>query len=434
MCINYTGERILYVSCNAGIAGDMFLASLIEITGGEDYLRAELAKMQLASYDLRIFKDTRGGLSGIRFDVETDESHPHRHLGDIKQIIFASSLPERVLAGAMRAFTLLAEAEAKVHGVGVEAVHFHEVGAVDSIIDITGAMIMLDRLGWPEVVFTPLNVGSGTVKCAHGILPVPAPAVAELLTGINVYSQGEPMERVTPTGAALVRALGANISASLPAGKIVKIGNGLGAKASALPNVLRTMLIERVAAVPYNLEMCAEICTNIDDMSSEDLSAVMERLFEDGALDVWFEHIQMKKNRPAVKLCCLCAILSEARLADIILRETTSLGVRVRRDERYVLERRTDTFETPLGVVRVKSAISQGKIVKQMPEFEDILKLSKKHCMPVMAVREILASMEFVPESGDEADKENIGNFYWHNHRYGHCHDHLADSDGGNVK
>lgn len=420
MHTNGDKNRALFINCQAGIAGDMFLASLIEIAAGEDYLRAELAKLQLPGYSILIFSDMRGGLSGTRFDVKADESHVHRHLSDIRRIISKSGLSEKVQIATMRAFTLLAEAEAKVHGTGIDEVHFHEVGAVDSIIDITGAMIMLDYLGWPEVVFTPLNVGSGTLECAHGVLPIPAPATAELLQGVSVYSRGEPMERVTPTGAVLVRALGASISLSQPSGKIVKIGNGLGAKNSALPNVLRAILIERESAASYNMETFAELCANIDDMSPEDLSAVMERLFEDGALDVWYEPIQMKKNRPAVKLCCLAVLSHRDRLAEIILRETTSLGVRIHAGERYVLDRRIDTFDTPLGALRVKSAIAQGRVVKQMPEFDDILKLSKKHGIPVMKIREILAMQEFVPQLKDESGKQKADNSHGRCHVHGH--------------
>lgn len=394
------GERTLYVDCAAGIAGDMFLASLADLTEGGEYLRGELAKLPLANYELEIYKDVRGGMSGLRFGVKAGETHIHRHLSDIENIISASALPVKVKAETARAFTLLASAEAKVHGIAAERVHFHEVGAVDSIIDLTGAMIMLDYLGWPRVVFSPLNTGSGTVKCAHGVMPVPAPAAAELLRGVSVYSQGEPMERVTPTGAALVKTLGAEIADAMPAGRIEKIGVGLGTREGSPPNLLRTTLIKTGETSLQRRETFRELCANLDDMNPQDLSAVMSRLFEEGALDVWFEPIQMKKNRPAVKLCCLAAEAERDKLAEIILRETTTLGVRVYGGERYILDRRVDSFNTPLGEVRIKSAISRGKVLKRMPEFDDILKLSKKHKMSVLAVREILSAAGFV--SGSE--------------------------------
>lgn len=395
-------DKTLYVSCAAGIAGDMFLAALTDIADGGEYIKGELGKLPLSGYSVELFRDVRGGISGLRFSVTADETHAHRGLADIAEIILESGLSEKVKSETMRVFSLLAGAEAKVHGVRPEEIHFHEVGAVDSIIDLTGAMIMLDFLGWPEVVFSPLNVGGGTVKCAHGVLPVPAPAVAELLQGVSVYSEGEPMERVTPTGAALVKALGAVISPAMPRGRIEKTGTGLGSRDSLLPNALRAVLLEREGGGGRQ-ERCAELSANIDDMTPQDLSAVMGSLFEAGALDVWFEPIQMKKNRPAVKLCCLAAMSMRYNLAETVLRETTTLGVRMQETERYVLDRRVDAFDTPLGEVRVKSAVSQGKVIKQMPEFDDILKLSKRHGMSVLAVRDILASLEFLPDMSGEA-------------------------------
>lgn len=390
-------KRVLYVNCAAGIAGDMFLAALADASGGEGHLRTELAKLPLAGYAIKLSREARNGISGLRFVVETDDTHAHRHLGDIEKIVMGSGLGEKVKTETMRAFTLLAEAEAKVHGTDIGSVHFHEVGAIDSIIDLTGSMILLDYMGWPEVLFSPLNVGSGTVRCGHGVLPVPAPAAAELLKGISVYSEGEPMERVTPTGAALVKTLGASVCPTMPAGKLKTTGTGLGMRESLLTNALRVLILETEGGIACERELCYELCANIDDMTPEDLSVAMERLFAAGALDVWFEPIQMKKNRPAVKLCCLAAQESRDVLAETILRETTSLGVRVSAMERYVMQRRIDSFQTVLGTVRVKSALERGTVMKQMPEFDDVLRLAEQHDMPMMAVREILASQDFLP-------------------------------------
>lgn len=449
------GQKTLYVDCQAGIAGDMFVASLIEAAQGEEYLRSQLAKLPLTDYGLRIFSDSRGGLSGLRFIVESGETHAHRHLCDIERIIVASGLDSRVKKAAVKAFTLLAEAEAKVHGTSADEVHFHEVGAVDAIVDITGVMIMLGRLGWPEVVFSPLNVGGGTVQCEHGVLPVPVPAVTELLCGINVFSGGEPMERVTPTGAALVRALGAKISESMPAGEVEAIGVGLGSRDSELPNAVRSILLAadgetasendcccgpaKVGGNPASdmgsccdpMEMdgsaesgtdsccelsanidsaegetdsCCKLSANIDDMTPQDLSAAMERLFEAGAMDAWFEHIQMKKNRPAVKLCCLGAIEDEERLAEVFLRETTTFGVRSRSCRRYVLKKTVESVETPLGSIRVKQALIQGEVIKQMPEFDDISALAKEHGLTLAEVRDMLAAAEQRAEMGAEGE------------------------------
>jgi uncharacterized protein (TIGR00299 family) protein len=384
----YDGN-ILYADCFAGIAGDMFLASLIDISEGEEYLRREFEKIPLENYELRIFADKRGGIRGLRFDVVSGEGHGHRHLSDIKEIISGSGLSDNVKSRVINVFTLLAEAEAKVHGDSVEHVHFHEVGAVDSIIDVAGAMIMLEHMGWPQVVFSPLNIGSGTVKCEHGVLPVPAPAAAELLCGIEVFSEGDQMERVTPTGAVLVKALGGQTALGFPAGKILKNGFGLGARDGNPPNLVRVSLIKPLGCALEDI--CIELSANIDDMTPQDLSFVMDKLFKAGALDVWFENIQMKKNRPAVKLCCLGQKNTQKKLTDVILNHTTTLGVRWTAVSRTVLERRTDDFKTKLGIVRIKSAFSGGRTVKQMPEFEDIRRIAEDMGLTLSEVRAIIA-------------------------------------------
>ena len=336
---------MIYVDCSAGIAGDMFLAALLEMTDGFDHLRSELAKISLKGYSLDLFRDKRGGISGLRFDVVSEEGHVHRHLADIKEMLLESTLSDEVKKMTVMAFSLLAEAEGKVHGEPADHVHFHEVGAVDSIIDMTGAMIMLEYLGWPEVVFSPLNVGSGTVKCAHGVLPVPAPATLELLKDISVYSMGDPMERVTPTGAVLVKSLGGRISAGMPHGKIVSTGIGLGSRDGALPNILRATLLKRSDVFLYDRGV--ELSANIDDMFPQDLAYLMEKLFDAGALDVWFESIQMKKNRPAVKVCTLCRECDSELLQEMILRRVLPFGVRKIYVERSILARSTDVMKHP---------------------------------------------------------------------------------------
>ncbi len=421
-------DNILYVDCFAGMAGDMFLASLIDMTdiaGGEGLLRRELEKIPLSDYELRIFKDKRGGISGLRFDVILGKDHGHRHLADIELIIKNSGLSDRVKSETMSIFKLLAEAEAKVHGETVDHVHFHEVGAVDSIIDIAGAMIMLEYLGWPQVIFSPLNIGSGTVKCAHGILPVPAPAVAELLKGFEVYSAGDPMERVTPTGAVLVKALAEHAAYPFPHGCLEKTGVGLGCRDGELPNLLRVSLLG--SAEGCLRDRCVELSANIDDMTPQDLSFAMEKLFEAGALDVWFENIQMKKNRPAVKLCCLGHETAARRLVDVVLNDTTTLGVRQKSVDRIVLDRSLDVFKTSLGMVHIKSAVSGGRIIKQMPEFDDISRIAKEQGMSISEVRAVLAREEFMPvltkEDVHDEQKNEAAHIHKHN-EHEHEHEH----------
>ncbi|MCE5202206.1 MAG: nickel pincer cofactor biosynthesis protein LarC [Synergistaceae bacterium] len=388
-------DRILFMDCFAGLSGDMFLSSLIDMTtDGEAYLRKELGKLPLEGYELKISRSSRGGICGLRFEVLQQEGHRHRHLSDIAEIIEQSTLSDKVKSETMSAFAMLAEAEAKVHGEPVDHVHFHEVGAVDSIIDITGAMIMLEHIGWPHVRFSSLNVGSGMVKCEHGMLPVPAPATAELLKGMDVYSSGDPMERVTPTGAVLVKTLAGGTS-QMPSGKIQSIGIGLGYRDGELPNLLRATLLSD--SRDYGHDQCVVLSANIDDMIPQDLSVSMERLFAAGALDVWFEQIQMKKDRPGIKLCCLGNKPDKDRLAAIILRETTTLGVRSSCVSRTTLARSIDTFMTSLGEVRIKSALSCGKILKQMPEFDDLRRIAEEHGMSLPEVRAVLAGEKFTP-------------------------------------
>jgi len=442
-------NNLIYVDCSAGIAGDMFLAALVEMTDGFDHLRSELAKISLKGYSLDHFRDKRGGISGLRFDVVSEEGHVHRHLSDIKEMLLGSTLSDEVKKMTVMAFSLLAEAEGKVHGEPAENVHFHEVGAVDSIIDMTGAMIMLEYLGWPEVVFSPLNVGSGTVKCAHGILPVPAPATLELLKDISVYSMGDPMERVTPTGAVLVKSLGGRISAGMPHGKIVSTGIGLGSRDGALPNILRATLLKKNDALLFDRGV--ELSANIDDMLPQDLAFLMEKLFDAWALDVWFENIQMKKNRPAVKVCVLCHESYSELLQETLLRESSSLGVRKIYVERSMLERSTEILETSLGPVRIKMAVMGGKIIKEMPEFEDIKKIASERSIPLSEVRSLIArERETAVKSSkliqgdfetklnmtkedlkDPHAKETDGHYHGLHHSHSHSHDHSEIGEEG---
>ncbi|NCB26430.1 MAG: nickel pincer cofactor biosynthesis protein LarC [Bacteroidia bacterium] len=440
------GTKILYVDCSAGIAGDMFLAALLDMTGSMEHLKNELEKILLSGYSLDLFRDKRGGISGLRFDVVSEEGHVHRHLSDIKEMLLESTLSDEVKKMTIKAFSLLAEAEGKVHGEPADHVHFHEVGAVDSIIDMTGAMIMLEYLGWPEVVFSPLNVGSGTVKCAHGVMPVPAPATLELLKDISVYSMGDPMERVTPTGAVLVKSLGGIIAAGMPHGKIVSTGIGLGSRDGVLPNILRATMLKQ--SDMFLFDRGVELSANIDDMFPQDLAYLMEKLFDAGALDVWFENIQMKKNRPAVKVCTLCHEGDSELLQEMILRESSSLGVRKIYVERSMLARSTDVMETSLGPVRMKSALMGNNFIKEMPEFEDIRKIASERSMPLSEVRSLIAreretavrSSTLIQEDCEaklNLTKEDFNEPHSnekdvHHHRHHHPHSHGHDhSDFG---
>ena len=402
--------KTLYIDCFAGIAGDMFIGALLNLAPTPEILTEGIRKITAldpSEYELVIERATKNGIAGINFDVhlthhhheheehehEHHHHHHHRHLADIEEMITSSDLPQRVKVASLRAFSILAEAEAHVHGTTPDKIHFHEVGAVDSIIDIIGSFILIDALGWPRVLCSSINVGSGTVECAHGILPVPAPATEHLLHGMPVYSAGSPMERTTPTGALLVKMLADGFSA-IPAGKIVASGYGLGNRESEdMPNVLRVLLIESGSAYADNglvHERVSVLESNIDDMNPQDYEPVIAQLFANGGLDVWTENIAMKKSRPGVKLCCLCRNDDAHKLCRIILEHTTSQGVRLKEYDRLRLNWRLEEAATSLGKVRVKVTELDGETLRKVPEYEDVKTLAEHHGRPMQEIRTLL--------------------------------------------
>jgi uncharacterized protein (TIGR00299 family) protein len=384
--------KTLYLDCFSGIAGDMLVGALFEFVPNLERFRAELAKMTKLSasdYEIQVEKDVRGGIAGTRFCVKTHEHHPHRGLNEIGDIIVTSGLSPRVLREATRAFALLAEAEAKVHGVTPDKIHFHEVGAIDSILDIVGTFILVERLAWPRVLCSAINVGSGSVKCAHGVLPVPAPATEILLHGLPVCSKGEPMERTTPTGALLARCL-ADGFCGLPEGTILASGYGLGTRESDLPNVLRVLLMECGGPEKSDVEhdRVTLLESNIDDMNPQDFELVTERLFEEGALDVWLESIAMKKGRPGVKLCCLCPPEKAEALSRAFLCGTTTQGVRRAALDRSKLCYKIDEIVTSMGALRVKTAFMGEAPIRRTPEYDDLKRLAKEKGLSLPEARD----------------------------------------------
>ncbi|MBQ9565761.1 MAG: nickel pincer cofactor biosynthesis protein LarC [Synergistaceae bacterium] len=406
--------RTLYLDCFAGIAGDMLVGALLSLVPSPDVLRdglRQLTALKAEEYELVIEPGLKNGIAGTNFDVivhhehhehheheslhqhEHGHSHEHRHLHDIEAMITESGLSTKIQVASLRAFSLLAEAEARVHGTTPDQVHFHEVGAVDSIIDIVGSFILMDALGWPRVLCSPINVGSGTVTCAHGVLPVPAPATEALLHGLPVFSRGEPMERTTPTGAVLVKTLSGGFG-SLPPGRIVSSGFGLGNRDSVdMPNVLRAILMESGSEEADGLirEKLALLECNIDDMNPQDFEPVTERLFSGGALDVWTEPIYMKKGRPAVRFCCLARPEDARGLSLTMLRETTSQGVRSLEVDRARLSWRVDTIQTSLGELNVKTALLGDTPLRRTPEYEDLKRMAGQHGLPMQEVRRRIA-------------------------------------------
>ena len=387
--------KTLYLDCFAGIAGDMLVGALFELIPNQDRFKAELARMTRLSpkdYDVSFEKGSKNGITGTHFRIQTHEHHSHRGLKEIEDIITTSDFSTRIKREVLRAFALLAEAEAKVHGTTPDKIHFHEVGAIDSILDIVGAYVLLDQLEWPRVLCSPINVGFGTVVCAHGVLPVPAPATEILLRGLPVFSMGEPMERTTPTGALLARCM-ADAFCSLPQGTILTSGYGLGTKDSEWPNILRVVLMDSKPSEDsvVDHDRAALLESNIDDMNPQDFELVVERLFAQGALDVWLEPISMKKGRPGVKLCCICVPDHAEALSVLILSDTTTQGVRKMTVDRSKLCYKIEETVTSLGPLRVKVVFMENKPLRRTPEYDDLKRLAGEHGISLPETRNRVA-------------------------------------------
>jgi len=373
--------KILYFDCFAGIAGDMILGALVDAGLSLDKLRHELGKLHLDGWEISAEKVMKKALSATRLHVETTEAHVHRGLPDITRIISGSILNEQIKKRSITAFARLADVEAAIHNKSVEEIHFHEVGALDAIIDIVGAMIGIHLLGIDRVISSPVHLGTGVVKSAHGELPVPAPATLALLQGVPVYSRGIEAELTTPTGAAILTTLTDEFG-PLPLMEVKLIGYGAGSRDLPLPNLLRVCLGTAVAG-GYDEDTVRLIETNIDNMNPEFFEYVFERLFAAGALDVWTTPITMKKSRPAAMLSVLAAGTDSAKLTDIILSETTTLGVRTQQVERTKLERESRIVPTRYGNIRVKIG-KLGPVIKNIsPEYDDCKKAAADHRVPL---------------------------------------------------
>ncbi len=362
--------KTLYFDCFAGTSGDMILGALVGAGVDPQALREQLSLLDVAGYEIEFETVNRSGLSATRAHVRTAHEHAHRHLSDILKIINASRLSDAVKERAASIFRRLAEAEARVHNEQVEKIHFHEVGALDAIVDVVGACIGFELLRVERFACSPLHVGSGTVKMAHGVFPVPPPAVAELLKGVPVYSTEIRGELVTPTGAAIIRTVCEDYG-PLPPLRIEATGYGAGAREyDDFPNVLRVMLGCDESAAVTTIERLLMIETNIDDMSPQLFGYVMEQALAKGALDCYLTPVQMKKNRPGVLLSILCRQAEREAMTELVFRETTTLGVRCYEVERSALLREVVRVETAFGEIDVKVARLNGQVVKEMPEYE----------------------------------------------------------------
>lgn len=435
---------VLYLDCFSGASGDMLLGALIDAGVPLSAVREALGSLALNPEDVWVDRVLRAGVQATKFCVRGEDAHEHDHahgagteghrhphdhahdhhheghahphahahgngpgahahrtLAEIAALIDSSRLSASGKARAKALFTRLGEVEAAIHGTTLEHVHLHEVGALDSIVDIVGTVFALEYLGAGEVVASPLNVGSGTIAAAHGLYPVPAPATLRLLQGVPVYAGEQRVELVTPTGALLVSGYASRYG-PMPAMRPSVIGYGAGARDFPhTPNVLRVVLGESDA--PRTTETVAVLESEIDDMSPQIFGMLMDRLLEAGALDVFYTSVQMKKNRPGTLLTIVAPPSRRDALTAIVFRETTTLGVRHCEMRRECLEREERVVRTALGDVRVKVARRQGAVLNASPEFEDVLRVARAHDRPVKDVH-ALAMQAFLAGTNDPAD------------------------------
>jgi len=380
--------KCLYIDCFSGISGDMFLGALVDLGVPRKYLKEELLKLGIKDYSISFSNAVRMGISGRRVlvkDHHKKSGHHHRTYADIEKIINKSRINKSVKEKSIDIFHRIAKAEAKIHNRKIAEVRFHEVGAIDSIVDIVGSVAGIDFLEVEECIASRVPLGSGFVKCQHGTIPVPAPATLEILKGIPVYSSGVKSELVTPTGAAILASLVKEFK-PLPEMKILKTGFGAGSKVfEDIPNVLRLILGD---ADSIRENDCVRVLeTNMDDMNPEWSGFLMDRLFEAGALDVLMVPVYMKKNRPGILLKVICDEKKREKLTSVIFSESTTAGVRSYSAERDILKRREGNLKTKFGVLKVK-IFEEEKGERIVPEFEECKKVALKRKVPLKRVYE----------------------------------------------
>lgn len=374
-------SNVIYFDCFSGISGDMILGALCDAGLDIAQLRDMLNTLPVDGWSIDATRELRGWLSGTRMHVVAPEQDSHRHLHDVQAIIETSQLPAYVKTQAIAIFTKLAEAEAHIHGVTPEQVHFHEVGALDAIVDIVGIVAGLSLLGITHVYASPLPLGSGWVKAAHGDIPVPAPATLRLLSEAHapIIPDQANFELVTPTGAAVLATLA---QFRRPTMNLERIGYGFGKKQTERPNALRVW----IGSTTTPTEMLVLLECNIDDQTPEQLAYVCERLMTNGARDVWQTAITMKKGRAAVQLSLLCDADREAQLVDLLLHESSTLGMRRQLVERHVAARDIQSIQTPYGVIRVKHKLWHGQRITSAPEYEDCANAARQYGVPIHQV------------------------------------------------
>jgi len=377
--------KLAYFDCFAGISGDMILGALIDSGLDLAEFHKALQGLRLSGYELQVEKVQKGVIQATDVQVRVSDDSTSRTLADIEAVITESELPERVRQRSISIFQRLVRAEATIHGAKPEEAHLHEVGATDAIVDVVGSLLALDLLGVDKVYASQLPLGHGFVSCAHGLLPLPAPATLELLKGVPVVQLDVEGELVTPTGAAIITGLAEEFG-PFPHMMVQSIGYGAGKSEFPFPNLLRVLLGIEDRQTSGTMETAVLLETNLDDMNPELYDHVMQALFDAGALDVFLQPFQGKKNRPGVLLSVLCQPRTEHRLSSIIFSETTTLGIRRLRLERLCLDRETVQVDTPYGRVRIKVARLDDGIVNLAPEYEDCRRLALETGQPLKEV------------------------------------------------
>ena len=388
--------KIAYFDCIAGVSGDMLLGALVDAGLPVESLQEKLTGLTLGNeFELKAYQVSKNGFGATKVDVLVRENQHGRHLAELEAILQKSSLPKHIQEKASGIFRRLAEVEAGIHGQPLEQVHLHELGGVDTLVDVVGTLVGLDELGVERVYASPLPLGRGFVKGAHGQIPLPAPATVALLKDVPVWGSEIEMELVTPTGAVLLSTLCVAFG-PIPAMTLTGQGYGAGGRDLPIPNVLRLLLgLQADAGQATGVETLVMLETNVDDNSAEIDGYVMEKLFAAGALDVFFTPIQMKKNRPATLISVLCRPAEENALEMILFRETSTLGVRRQPIERHCLERTSETVDTRFGPVRMKVARLPDGSSKSAPEYEDCKQAAQAHNVPLRVVYE--AALGYTP-------------------------------------
>lgn len=384
--------KVAYFDCFSGISGDMILGALIDLGLDIDFLKSELVKLNLSGYEISVKKVLKNKIAGVKVDIEVKSKQKERHLSDINKIIDESNLKIEIKEKSKEIFLKLGQAEAKVHDIGINEIHFHEIGAIDSILDILGCVIGLDKLEIKEVYCSNIPLGKGFITTSHGKLPIPAPATSELLKNVPAYSANIEGELVTPTGAAILTSI-AKEYGEMPAIKIEKVGYGAGKSDFKHPNLLRIFLGE--LTLKYDSDVVNVIETNIDDMYPEFYENIFQKLFQNGALDVYLTNIQMKKNRPGVKLSVISTLEKTDALIDVIFNETTTFGLRTYKTQRKKLFVEKEKVKTKYGEITIKIGKAANEIKVISPEYEDCKKLAEQNDVSLKKIYDLARTSYF---------------------------------------